>query len=279
MYQKLSCCDFAFPLLRHEDALYLISRMGFAGVDIGLFENRSHLQPSDQFCDIRGAALQLKGRLEQYQLLPADVFMQAERDLSAYPSNHYESRRRLHARDLFLKTLEYANYLQCPHVSLLPGVCFAEEPYEKSYERCVEEHLWRVAQAEKAGIKIGIEAHVGSIVPTTKQAAQLMKDVPGLTLTLDYSHFVRQGEPDVNGDALLPYASHFHARGASNGHLQTCLADSEIDFERIMKQMMEISYNGWICIEYAWTPYWEDCCRNDNLSETILTKEQIEKFT
>lgn len=279
MYQNYSCCDFAFPLIAHEDALYLISRMGFSGVDIGLFENRSHLQPSDQFRNVRESALALKSSLARYALTPSDVFLQAELDLAAYASNHFEDGRRRHARDLYQKALEYANFLQCGHVSALPGVAFAEESYEKSYARCVEEHLWRVAEAKKAGISFGIEAHVGSIVPTTGQAAQLMQDVPGLTLTLDYSHFVRQGEPDTAADSLLPYASHFHARGAANGRLQTSLAESEIDFSRIMRQLLTQGYRGWICIEYAWTPNWEDCGRNDNLSETVLTKKHLQSLT
>ena len=43
---KLSCADFTFPLLPHDDALDLIAKLGVEGVDIGLFEGRSHIQPS-----------------------------------------------------------------------------------------------------------------------------------------------------------------------------------------------------------------------------------------
>src|SRR6266576_26331 len=46
---KLACADFAFPLLPHDRVLDLIAMLEFQGVDIGLFEGRSHLWPSKVF--------------------------------------------------------------------------------------------------------------------------------------------------------------------------------------------------------------------------------------
>ncbi len=43
MKPKLACADFTFPLLPHANALDLIAMLGIKGVDIGLFEDRSHL--------------------------------------------------------------------------------------------------------------------------------------------------------------------------------------------------------------------------------------------
>ena len=37
MKLKLSCTDFSFPLLAHEQALAAIALLGFRGADIGLF--------------------------------------------------------------------------------------------------------------------------------------------------------------------------------------------------------------------------------------------------
>ena len=42
MKPKLACADFSFPLLKHDQSLQLIAMLGIKGVDIGLFENRSH---------------------------------------------------------------------------------------------------------------------------------------------------------------------------------------------------------------------------------------------
>ena len=60
MKAKLACADFSFPLLKHDQSLQLIAMLGIKGVDIGLFENRSHLQPSSEFKNLRRAARVLK---------------------------------------------------------------------------------------------------------------------------------------------------------------------------------------------------------------------------
>ena len=64
MKLKLACPDFTFPLLKHEQALQLIAMLGMKGVDIGLFENRSHLQPSIEFKNVRRSARRLKRKLD-----------------------------------------------------------------------------------------------------------------------------------------------------------------------------------------------------------------------
>ena len=49
MRLKLATADFTFPLLPHDQVLDLIAMLDIPGVDIGLFEGRSHLWPSRQF--------------------------------------------------------------------------------------------------------------------------------------------------------------------------------------------------------------------------------------
>ena len=56
MSMKLACADFTFPLLPHDNVLKLIALMDLQGVDIGLFEERSHLWPSREFEDIEKSA-------------------------------------------------------------------------------------------------------------------------------------------------------------------------------------------------------------------------------
>ena len=64
MELKLACADFAFPLLPHDKVLDLISMLEIDGVDIGLFEDRSHLQPSNMFNNIKKNAKELSNKLK-----------------------------------------------------------------------------------------------------------------------------------------------------------------------------------------------------------------------
>ena len=272
MKAKLACADFSFPLLKHDQSLQLIAMLGIKGVDIGLFENRSHLQPSSEFKNLRRAARVLKKKLGDKGLKAADIFLQLDLDFKPYAVNHPQARQRRKARDWFLKTLEYTAECGGKHITGLPGAHFEEESRADSFARAVDELNWRVAQAELHDIVYGVEAHIGSIAPRPPAALKLLQRTPGLTLTLDYTHFTRVGIADEKVEPLVPYASHFHARGGRRGRLQTNFSQNAVDYKRVYQIMRETRYKGWIGIEYVWMD-WERCNESDNISETILFRD------
>ncbi|MFN8489890.1 MAG: sugar phosphate isomerase/epimerase family protein [Caldilineaceae bacterium] len=272
MTLKLACADFTFPLLPHDNVLQLIAMLDLQGVDIGLFEQRSHLWPSREFENVTQSARQLKSKLDALNLQVADIFLQMNPDFHLYAINHPEAERRAHARDWFSKALDYAIESGAKHVTVLPGVHFTGESLGASLDRAVGELSWRVEQAQQRNIIFGVEAHVGSIVPDPASAEQLVKRVPGLTLTLDYTHFTRAGTPDAVIEPLIKYASHFHIRGARTGRLQESFARNTIDYRRVFNAVQASNYRGWLGIEYTWQD-WEHCNECDNVSETILFRD------
>jgi len=274
MELKLACADFAFPLLPHDKVLDLISMLEIEGVDIGLFEDRSHLQPSRVFKNIKKNAKELSNKLKDRGLIPADIFIQTALDFITSASNHPDEKVRKKSRERFLETLEFAAECGSKHVSALPGVNFKEEPKEDSFTRCCDELLWRCNNAKKHGLVFGVEAHLGSIAQTPEETLRLLQNVPGLTLTLDYTHFTKVGIPDAEIEPLIKYASHFHARGAAKNRLQTGLKENIIDYARVIDFMKETNYTGTIGIEYTWNE-WEGCNKTDNISETILLRDFI----
>ena len=100
----------------------------------------------------------------------------------------------------------------------------------------------------------------------------MVESVHGLTLTLDYTHFALRGLPDSDVEPLIAHASHFHARGAREGRLQSSFKDNVIDYRRVVELMNSTGYDGYIGIEYVWID-WEHCNEVDNLSETILFRD------
>jgi len=274
MDAKFACADFAFPLLPHDNVLRLIAMLEFTGVDIGLFENRSHLWPSREFAQLNHAAHRLKGQLDACGLVAADIFLQLDPDFTPYAINHPEATRRRYAREEFARTLEYAARVGARHVTTLPGVEFDGAAPAEAWQRAVEELHWRVEQARQFEIIFGVEPHVGSIAPHPQRAAELVAQVPGLTLTLDYTHFIRLGLPEAEVEPLVALASHFHVRGARPGRLQTAFKDNAIDYARVLDVMCEAGYAGWLGIEYVWID-WERCNECDNISETILFRDYL----
>src|SRR5688500_10774210 len=144
MQLKLACADFTFPLLPHDKVLDLIAALEMDGIDIGLFEGRSHLWPSREFANLSRSAETLRKKLADRKLRPADVFLQLDPDFVRFAINQVDPVRRAKARDAFLHTLEYAKRLGSPHVTTLPGVYFEEEPQADSWKRSQDELAWRV---------------------------------------------------------------------------------------------------------------------------------------
>ena len=73
---KLACADFTFPLLPHDRVLDLIAALEMDGVDVGLFEGRSHLWPSREFADLDNSARTLARTTAQrpVEVIPTELF-------------------------------------------------------------------------------------------------------------------------------------------------------------------------------------------------------------
>ena len=271
---KLACADFSFPLLSHENSLKLIGMLGFEGVDIGLFQDRSHIQPDKALRNPEKYATQLLNQLEQNNLSIADLFLQTAADFTSTAINHPEEKVREKTRDTFLRTLEFGKMVGAEHITILPGITFQEESTESSYHRACNELTWRHEKAVNAGIILSIEGHIGSLCETPASLENLVRDVKGLTLTLDYTHFTKIGYKDEEIETLIPYASHFHARGACLNRAQTSFNNNTIDYARVAEEMIRTDYSGFIGIEYVWID-WEHMNEVDNLSEIIQLRNFI----
>jgi hypothetical protein len=79
-------------------------------------------------------------------------------------------------------------------------------------------------------------------------------------------------------EPLIKHASHFHARSARRGRLQTSFQENTIDYSRVLRLLTKASYRGYVGVEYVWTD-WEHCNEVDNLSETIQLRDFLRKWT
>ncbi len=273
MKLRLACADFAFPLLPLQSTFKLIGMLGFEGIDVGLFEGRSQLQPSQLMGNMPAAAAKLSAEVDDAGLTFADIFYQAA-SFDSVSANHPDPVEQRKGRELFLRMLEFTLRCNAPHMTGLPGVEWPDVPHTDSVKRSAEELVWRAEQAKAVGVVFSVECHLGSFAPTPATALELAQAAPGLTLTLDYTHFTSQGFNDDECEALVPYASHFHARGSRAGRLQAPLKDNTIDYPRVLTAMRRANYPGYVGVEYVWVD-WEHCNEVDNLSETIMLRDLL----
>ena len=270
---RLACADFSFPLLPHRIALKLIADLGFEGVDIGLFGGGDQLSPEKAIANVAQTSRDLARQVADVGLRFADIFL-IPGAFDFLAANHPEAGERQKSRDLFLRCLEFVRHCESPHMTCLPGIPWKGESLETSASRASDELAWRVEQASSAGVVFSIEPHLESIVETPEATIALLDRTPGLTVTLDYTHFTYQGIPDDRIEVLIRRASHFHARGAATERLQTALKDNVIDYPRVIRAMQREKYPGFVGVEYCWDE-WKQCNEVDVLSETIQMRDLL----
>jgi len=274
MELKLAVADYSFPLLEWEQSLRLAHEIGMDGVDIGLFAHGSHLQPDKILESPAASAARASTSLRAHGLKPADVFGIPGAAFDQNAVNDPDPNTRKKSAEYFHRILEFTVRCGASHLTLLPGVHFPQEQKDDSLKRAAAELEWRAQAAERAGVKCGIEPHLGSIVPTPEEALQLLELAPTLTLTLDPSHFIRQGISNELALTLVSRTSHVHARCAREGRLQAPLRDNSIRFEKYLDSLNRHEYSGWMTVEYTWQE-WERCNEVDILSETILLRNLL----
>jgi len=273
---SLSCSDWSFPLLQHEQALDLIAALGFTGVDVMLRGNKggSHIFPEDVVQDVPAWAGRLEERAGSRGLEISDIFWIPWTGFEVMAPNNPDSAEMERGRAMFNAMLELAVRLDAPGLTVLPGIDWPHETHEESLTRAAVELGQRAAQVRDRGLRFSIEPSVGSLCHSPGDAARLCELAPGLELTLDYTHYVSRGFSEVEIDPLLPLARHLHARGGADERLQAPMAANTIDYERLIDELDRAGYDGYLTVEYVWVE-WENLNDVDVLSETIMMRNRL----
>jgi hypothetical protein len=224
--------------------LQLIQLLDFKFVDIGLFERSASYLLTELMSAPDDFTRGVKRDLASTELRPSDLFLQIGKEPAQSSANDPDPNVRARNREVFKQALKLCTAIQCDHLTGLPGV---EHGYKGTdLPLAVEEAAWRVQVCKEAGVVYSIEPHVGSICASVESTQRFLDKVEGLSLTLDYGHFVWAGEQSRKVHSLLPFVS-------SQG------------------------YAGKLALEYVWID-WQGCNQSDNLSETLLLRDRLQEI-
>lgn len=272
---RFSCSDYTFPLLARDRRFALLKLLGFNHVDLGLFERTPDLAPSRLLARPKTFIAQLKRDLKCAGLRVADVFLQTGPDPAISAANNPNPAVRAHNRKLVSLALELCATVECRHLTGLPGVFHKGADPSVDRALAIEEAGWRQGAASQVGVAYAVEAHLGSVCMDVASTRALIRAVPGLSLTLDYGHFIAAGVSSRDIHPLLRFATHIHVRGGAPNRLQTPMNENRIDFVGMATRLSKRSYSGFIAVEYVYID-WEGCNRADNVSETLLLRRLLE---
>ena len=271
---KLGCADFTWPLMAHTDVVRHIAMLGFDGIDLGLMEGRTQVQPGMVREDVAGWSGVIGERLAAAGLEAADVFFVPSFNLTDLAANHPDPAQRDGGHEAFLDLLEFARRIGAPGMTMNGGIPIEGQSTADSLRLSAAELTRRVEAAAAHDIEVRVEASVNSNTPTPEMALELVDAVPGLKLTIDYCHFVYQDIPESDVHPLLEHAAHFQCRGAAPGRMQVNFQENTIDYRGVLERLMAQGYDAYFSIEYVWIDVW-DCNRTENTMETIQFRDFV----
>ena len=113
------------------------------------------------------------------------------------------------------------------------------------------------AYAERVGVVVGMEPHVGAALHRPEHVLWLLEQIasPALTIHFDISHFNVQGLPmETTITQLAPRSLHTHVkdeRGRDPDHEFLIPGEGEMDYPRYLRLMAAAGYEGHIVVEIS----------------------------
>lgn len=181
--------------------------------------------------------------------------------------------------DMFKSFTRFCKEIGCPGITMSSGIKYEDEGFgfDEIYEISRTELARMVEYSGEYGIDVRPEPHNESVMGTIEHVKSMCEDVPGLKVSLDYSHFMVQGREIGEVHCLIPYAAHVHARQANRKRVQCRMEDGIIDFEAIVKELVRQKYEGNIALEYVCVNY-RGCYDLDVITETAKLKKELESY-
>ena len=271
---RLAVHSFQFPLLSLESACCVIAALDIDAVDIGALKGYAHLDPEEIESRPDDIIARILSACGACGLFISDLLPSFGSGTTGRPLNDLDGAVRAANARRFRTFVQVAQAVDCPGLTLLPGLVHPSIGPEGSIALAAEVLSEYVSVAQEAGLRLSFEGHLGSVASTPQLALELVRRAPGLTVTLDYSHFIAQGFTEEQVDLLLPYSGHVHFRQARPGRVQVGAAEGVLDSVRLVRKLQAVGYTGFFTIEYTWQD-WEDCKNVDTVAETILIRDAV----
>jgi sugar phosphate isomerase/epimerase len=223
----VACSSLCFGRYPLAHALYAISELNFHKVDLALHESGPHLKPSEVLADVNKAAQNLR---------KANVaFAAFHVEIDAPDADNYKETLRAVCR--------LGRILAAP----LVNIAAAPADSDLAAEVTRLTGLVRIAQAE--GVMLTVETHGHTLTNDPAKAAELCRQVPGLGITLDPSHYLVGVHPAADYDDVFPHVRHVRLRDTAPDRLQVRIGQGQVEYGRIISQLSRAHYERALSVD------------------------------
>ncbi|NLF78400.1 MAG: sugar phosphate isomerase/epimerase [Chloroflexi bacterium] len=262
---QIACHAWAYNNLSLEEAVGTIARLGFRYIDLG---SGPHLDVLRAAAQPHAEASRILRLLEPFNLSITDLYLMMPGINSPDPA------RRDDELALFEQLVPFAAALGTPGITVSPGILYKDGP-DHSLARALPALMRMVDAVEDTDLRLSFEPHMDSVAQRPEQALLLLEAVPGLSVTLDYAHFVCQGIVRREVEPLLEHVAHVQIRPARRGCLQTTHDEGLLNIPQLVQDLHEHDYRGALTVEYMTTFGWHGMQRVSISKEIVRTRDAL----
>jgi sugar phosphate isomerase/epimerase len=268
---KLSLTAWSFPLCTLKEVAAISTALGIQGIDVG-YRYKSSIDRTRVLKEPEAYGAALRSDLAPaianvWHLFGADRTVR-------HLAGEIDPRN----RDDLARVLAFCRAVGAPSLFLLPGHLEPGQSRRGALARVVTALGPMVEMAAQAGVALTVEPHVHAWLESPAMTLDLLRELPGLRLTLDPAHFACMGYRQDEIEALCPYVGHVHLRQARPGVLQCKLDEGTLNFPAFFAALRDTGYEGWLAIEYLNQPYMATV-NDDVLLETIRMRDVFLAWT
>ena len=235
----------AYTHLDLEGALEGLASVGFREVDLLAMSGWAHFEAADLVVRAEEEALRIGALLERTGLTAMALNAKQTGQMnSPEPSEQTENLREQSA------LVDFAEALGIPRITLQPGPSGAAGSHQESLALSIEAFRKVVEYAGTREVTIAFEPHANSVAETYEAMRAFLREVPGLQVTYDPSHFVKMGWEVRESEFLFERTGNVHLRDAVLGELQAPPGKGGVDFGWVVGKLKEYGYEGTASIEY-----------------------------
>ena len=213
-----------FPELPLHEAMERLSELEFTAVELDIHEEGGHLRPGLVAADPEAAI----GRCSDLQRLrPVAVSFSSPETPELY--------------DRFAAACRLAKALGV--VTIVVDSSELGTPFNGEIERLRQ----FVSIASGLGAVVGVKTTAGRMTQDAETTGSLCRNVPGLGVTLDPSHFIYGHKKAASWEPILKYVCHVHLRDTKPDAFQVRIGQGNIEYGKLVTQLQRFNYNRALC--------------------------------
>ena len=208
-----------FPDLPLAKAMERLAELEYTAVEIDVHENGAHLQPARVAAAPEEA---IRECADLQRLRPVAVSFAAPDGPEMY--------------DQFEACCRLAKSLRV--VTLVVESSELGTPFNGEVERLQK----LVAIAAGLDAVVGVKTSAGRITQDAETTASLCRNVKGLRVTLDPSHFIYGHKKPASWEKILDYVCHVHLRDTKPDAFQVRIGQGNVEYSKLISQLERVHY-------------------------------------